>query len=266
MKKIIVLALTFVLAATALTGCSKSGASNSQDKSSGYLKSGEISFAVDDTFPPMEYRDQKNNNKLVGFEIDMGEEVGKRLGVKVKWVPTAWDGIMMGLKAKKYDAILSTLCITDARKKEIDFSKPYFKLDEIIAVKSGNTSIKSANDLKGKVVGCQIGAANQATLEKMGGLKEIKTYNKITDAYTDLKNGRLDAVVTEGPIAAYYKKNDASFDAILDKPIASQNVGIAYTKGNTALNNKVQKVLDKMKADGTFSKLSIRWFGTDLYK
>lgn len=263
MKKLLALTLACTLIILTLAGCG-SKTTGSNDKSGGYKTPGVLTLAVDDTFPPMEYRD--TNNKLVGFEIDLGNAIGKKLGVKVQWVPTAWDGIIMGLTAKKYDAIMSTLCITDARKKQIDFSKPYFKLQEIIAVKAGNTSIKTADDLEGKVVGCQIGGANQATLTKMSGIKEIKTYNKITDAYTDLGAGRLDAVVTEGPIAAYYKKTNTSFDALLDKPIASQDVGIAFTKGNTALNEKVQKALDELKADGTMSKLSIQWFGTDLYK
>lgn len=264
MKKFLTLFLTCTLLTLTLVGCGSSSTDNSQDKSSGYKTPGTLTLAVDDTFPPMEYRD--TDNKLIGFEIDLGNEMGKKLGVKVKWVPTAWDGIIMGLTSKKYDAIMSTLCITDQRKKQIDFSKSYFTLKEIIAVKAGNTSIKSADDLKGKVVGCQIGSANQATLTKMSGIKEIKTYNKITDAYTDLGAGRLDAVVTEGPIAAYYKKTNTSFDALLDKPIASQEVGIAFAKGNTVLNTKVQKALDELKADGTMSKLSIKWFGSDLYK
>lgn len=263
MKKKIAMILTVTMFILTLAGCSNNTSSGNND-SSGYKTPGVLTLAVDDTFPPMEYRD--SSNKLVGFEIDLGNAMGKKLGVKVKWVPTAWDGIMMGLKAKKYDAIMSTLCITDERKKQIDFSKSYFKLNEIIAVKAGNKSIKSKDDLIGKRVGCQIGSANQVTLNKISGIKEVKTYNKITDAYTDLQSGRLDAVVTEGPIAAYYKKNNASFDALLNKPIASQDVGIAFAKGNTALNNKVQKALDQLKSDGTMSKLSIKWFGTDLYK
>ena len=108
---------------------------------------GVITIGMDDTFPPMEYRNDKN--ELVGFDIEFGEAIGKELGVKVKYVPSAWDGIIPGLDAKRFDMVLSSMNVTEERKK-VDFVE-YFGAGQIVAVKAGNPlNIKSVDDLKGK--------------------------------------------------------------------------------------------------------------------
>ncbi|MDP4144587.1 MAG: ABC transporter substrate-binding protein [Bacillota bacterium] len=266
MKKFLMLMLTLALAVTTLAGCGQNAnntASTGASQVKGLLNQGELSIGVDDSFPPMEFRDENNN--LVGFDVDLANEIGKKLGVKIKWVPTDWNGILLSLNSKKFDIVLSSLSITDERKKQITFSDSYFDINQVIAVKNGNTSIKSSADLKGKAVGCQLGTTGDDAASKLTGLKELKKYDKATEAFHDLTIGRLDAVIIDSPVAGYYSKKGGGF-SVLDEKLTKEPIGIGFRQGNTDLQQAVQKAIDELKKDGTLSKLSVKWFGVDEYK
>lgn len=265
MKKILSIIMLVVLTAAVLAGCgSKSkedAALNSLDR---VKKAGKITIGIDDSFPPMEYRDDKNN--LVGFDIDLAQEIGKKLGVTVEHIPTDWNGVIEALKAGKFDMILSTLSITDERKQKILFSDPYIMEGQIIAVKKGNTAIKTSEDLKGKVVACQLGTTGEEAAKKVQGIKEIKPYDKITEAFHDLKIGRIDAVVVDELVGRYYISKSASDYDVLSQKLTDEPVGIGFKKEDKELRDAVQKAVNDLKADGTLSKISLKWFGTDIYK
>ncbi|QCX34772.1 amino acid ABC transporter substrate-binding protein [Caloramator sp. E03] len=224
--------------------------------------SGKIMIGLDDSYPPMEYRDDKNN--LVGFDIDLGNAIGKKLGVNIEWVPTAWDGILPALKAKKFDMILSALSITDERKKEIAFSEPYISGGPIIITKKENSSVSGVDAIKGKVVGVQLGSTGEVATEKTGVTKEIKKYDKITEAFMDLAAGRIDALVADDQVGRYYMGLEegkyVSPGKLMEEPF-----GIGFRKEDEKLKEAVQKAIDELKADGTLSKISLKWFKTDYY-
>lgn len=282
MKKILLFTLTTIVAASLFTGCGKkansvaSGASsediiNSIKKNDSIAamlpdkvkSAGKIVYGLDDAYPPMEYRDEKNN--LVGFDIDFGNAIGKKLGLKVEWVPTAFDGILPALKSSKFDAILASLSVTEKRKQEIGFSEPYIMGGPIIITKKDNTSIKKAEDLKGKVVGVQLGSTGENAVETLGGVKEVKKYDKIPQALLDLNAGRLEAVVADDQVGRYYIGLDANKYIVAGK-LAEEPFGIGFRKEDKALTDAVQKAIDDLKADGTLSKISMKWFKTDYYK
>ena len=224
---------------------------------------GEISIGIDDSYPPMEYRNDKNT--LVGFDIDFGNAIGKKLGVKINWVPNAWDGIIPALQSKKFDMILSSMSITNDRKEVVNFSDPYITGGPIIVVKKGTSTIKTEDDLKGRIVGVQMGSTGEEAVSKISGVKETKKYDKITEALQDLSAGRVEAVVADDQVGRYYVGLAGNLYSVAGK-LHDEPFGIAFRKNDTDLSEVVQKAMNDLKADGTLSKISIKWFKTDLYK
>lgn len=284
-KRIFSLLLFIVLTISVLSGCSGKGVSgqgasattHGSDIASSIPKdssiavtlpekiksSGKIMIGVDDTYPPMEYRDDKN--ALVGFDVDFGNAIGKKLGVNMQWVSTAWDGIIPSLQSGKFDMILSSMSITDERKKEVDFSDPYIEGGPVIITLKSNSSIKTGNDLVGKAVGCQLGTTGEDAANSIKGIKEQKKYDKITEALQDLTAKRIEAVIADDQVGRYYINLNSQEFMVAGK-MKDEPFGIAFRKNETALRSAVQKAIDELKSEGTLSKISLKWFGVDYYK
>ena len=247
-----------------------SGCSKKEDASSANLnslekvkKAGKLVFGLEDSYPPMEFRNSKN--ELVGFDIEMGNEIAKKIGVKADFQITDFNGIILALNASKFDAILSGMSITEERQKSIAFSTPYVNGGQVIAIKSGNSSIKSEADLQGKIVGAQLGSIGESTANAIKGIKEVKKYDKITDAFADLSNKRLDAVIMDAQVGGYYTTEKKGEYEILSKIISEEPMGIGMKQADKELKDAVDKAVSELKADGTLSKLSLKWFGFDAY-
>ena len=227
-------------------------------------KAGKLTIGIDDAFPPMEFRN--NKNELVGFDIDASREVGKRLGIKVEHIPTVWDTVILSLKSKKFDIVWSAMSITKEREKEISFTKPYIMEKQVIVVKKGNKKIKGLKDLGADtVVGVQLGSTSEDALAKLNKkFKEIKKYDKNTDAFLDLKIGRIDALAVDELVGRYYLSQKPGEYAVLKEELLSEPIGVGLRKEDVALKDKIQKTLDGMFKDGTMKKISIKWFGDDI--
>ena len=280
MRKWMALVLALAMTVLVLAGCGSSAADDpaagaddaapaaSTDGDSGdlgLLNDGVLMIGTDDTMPPMEYRD--DSDALVGFDVEMGDEIGRRLGVEVQWVPTDWDGLLMGLSSNKYDCVISLICVTEEREKTMDFSDPYYVLEELIVARADDDSVNAIADLPGKKVGCQTGSANYNSLIAMEDVNadDVAQYNAVTDELQDVISGRLDCAVMEGPTAYFYSQANDALKVVSDDPIEGHDVAIAYNKGNAALQEAVNAVLAEMKEDGTLSELSVKWFGVDVY-
>lgn len=227
-------------------------------------KAGKLVIGIDDAFPPMEFRTEKN--ELVGFDIDASKELGKRLGIKIEHVPTAWKGVIMSLKTKKFDIIWSGMSITEEREKEISFTKAYIMEKQVIVVKADNKMIKGLKDLgENTVVGVQLGSTSEEALAKLNKkFKEIKKYDKNTDAFMDLKIGRIDALAVDELVGRYYLSQKPGEYSVLKEELLSEPIGIGIRKEDAELKDKIQKALDGMFKDGTMKKISIKWFGDDI--
>lgn len=261
MKKIMSIILIVTMASVLLVGCGKKGTNNSL---TAVKKSGKLTVGVDDSYPPMEFRDA--NNKLVGFDVDLGDAVGKKLGVKTEYITNDFNGMVLALGSSKFNVIISAMSITDARKKSINFSNSYVMGGQVAIIKQGNTKIKKIDDLKGKIVSCQLGSTGDTAATAMKGLKEVKRYDKITDAYQDLSIGRVDAVVMDAQVGQYYVAKKPGKYKVLSEQISKEPIGIGFKKQDKELQAAVQKALNELKADGTLSKFSQKWFGFDAYK
>ncbi|WP_234120301.1 ABC transporter substrate-binding protein [Clostridium hydrogenum] len=262
-KKIFSLVLVLCISVLIFSGCTQNNSSSSEDSLDKVKKSGTLLVGMHDDYPPMEFRDEKDNT--VGFEVDLANEIGKKLGVKVKLVSNAWDGIFLALNAKKFDVIMSTVSITDERKNTMLFSDPIVYGGNAVYVKEGNNELKSEKDFPGKIIGCEAGSTGQNVLSKISGIKDIKKYNSTPDAFLDLKSGRISAVVTDPMVGDYYSQKEKGVYKKLKTTLTKEPIGAAFRKKDKSLRDGFQKAFNELKKDGTLAKLSKKWFGYDIY-
>ncbi|UFS70123.1 amino acid ABC transporter substrate-binding protein [Geomonas sp. RF6] len=257
MKKFVVLLAAMLVAAIATSALAADG-SFARVKSAGKMVIG-----LDDAFPPMGYRD--DSGKLVGFDIDTAEEVGKRLGIKIEWQPTAWDGVIHSLNAKKFDAIWNGMTITDERAKEVAFTKPYIMDGQIAVVRFNEKRFKALKDLKNVKVGAQKGSSALSSVKKLPTAPaELKEYEDNPKALLDLEAGRLDVVVMDNVTGRdFIAKRPGKFK-VIPGFISKEPFGIAFRKEDVELRGQVQKTLDKMVKDGSLAKISRKWFAEDI--
>lgn len=228
----------------------------------------KIVVGLDDNFPPMGFKDEKN--EIVGFDIDMAKEMAKGLGRDVEFKAIDWSSKEAELKSKRIDVLWNGLNITEKRKENMLFSDPYMEAKQLIFIPVG-APIKGQADLNGKVVGMQSGSTAEEDLDAdpafKATLKEVKKYPDCISAMMDLQNGRVDAIITDEVVGRYYMgKNPGKFIA-LETPVGPVGVfGIGFRKDETALKDEIQKVLNEMKQDGTSAKISTKWFGKDITK
>jgi polar amino acid transport system substrate-binding protein len=216
-------------------------------------------IASDATWPPMEYVDE--NGDIVGFDVDLIKAAGEAAGFEVKIQNTAWDGIFAGLGNGAYDAVISSVTITDERKAEMDFSVPYINAGQVIIVKAGSAAVTSLNDLAGKKVGAQIGTTGDMAVEGNSGVTR-KSYDEIGLAVEDLINGNIDAVVCDSLTAVdFVMKNDAYKGklVIAGEPFTEEFFGIAVKKGNTEVLDLLNKGLKAVIENGTRDQLVEKW-------
>jgi polar amino acid transport system substrate-binding protein len=219
----------------------------------------KITFGSDATFPPMEFVDSAKN--VAGFDVDMINAVAKAAGFQAVVKNTAWDGIFAGLTAGDYDAVLSSVTITDERKGTMDFSTPYVNAGQVIIVPKTNKKVTKPEQLSGLKVGVQIGTTGDIAVAKIAKVDK-KTYDEIGLAVEDLSIGRLDAVVVDSPIAANYVLQNEKYKAklmIVGVPFTEEFYGVAVKKGNAAVLDLINKGLAAIQKDGTLDKLKKKW-------
>lgn len=254
MRKVMSFILIGLLAMTLLTGC-------------GGTEKKKLVVGLDDNFPPMGFRDDKNT--IVGFDVDMAKEAAKRLGMEVEFKPIDWNSKEAELSSKRIDMLWNGLTITEKRKQNILFSSPYMENRQIIIVAAGS-AIKSKADLAGKIVGAQDGSSSVEAVEKdadtLNSFKEFKKFPDNVAALMDLKTGRLDAVVVDEIVGRYYTSKKSGEYAILTEHFGSEEYGVGLRKEDKELQTKLQKALDDMKKDGTSANISKKWFDADIVK
>jgi polar amino acid transport system substrate-binding protein len=252
MKKMLLVALCiFLLAGIAFAGGSK------PKEMKGAM---HLVVATDATWPPMEYVDE-SSKEIIGFDIDLMRAIADAGGFSVEFKNTAWDGIFAGLAAGKYDAIISSVTITEERKKEMDFSKPYINAGQILVVSSSMKGVTKLSEMTGKTVGAQIGTTGSFEIEKVSGVN-LKTYDEIGLAFEDLVNGRIQGVVADTPVAADFALQSDTYKGklkIVGEPFTEEYYGICVPKGNTQVLDAINAGLDKVLGTSTYKKIEEQW-------
>lgn len=262
MKKIFMMLTAIAVSAMVITGCgskNKTGIEGIKDR-------GKMIVGLDDSFPPMGFRDE--NNEIVGFDIDLAREVADVIGVDVEFKPVVWETIGMSLNNNDIDMIWNGCTITDARKKEMDFSTPYLNNKQILVV-APDSPIKGKADLAGKTIAIQLGSSSQEALEKdtevMASLKEVRKFENNVDALMDLKVGRVDAVIVDLVVGRYYISKHPEDYVVLDDSFQDEFYGIGMRKEDSTFVTEVNNALKQLNEDGTAAKVSEKWFGENVF-
>lgn len=247
-NRVLVFLLILVTATVAFAGGSK-------ETDDGVTR---ISIASDATWPPMEFVDE--SGKIVGFDIDLLDAIAKAGEFEVEVQNTAWDGIFAGLANGDYDAVLSSVTITEERRRTMDFSTPYLNAGQVLIV-AVDSSAMTLSDLAGEQVGAQIGTTGAFEIEKVSGV-ELRTYDEIGLAVEDLANGRISGVVCDSPIAADYVLQNDNYSGslmIVGDPFTEEFFGFAVKKGNSEVLDLINTGLDVVLKDGTVEELQDKW-------
>lgn len=268
MKKIVTLLMVMTLVLS-LGACSKENATNDNYGDSttaadaGTPAKTVIKVGVDDSYPPMEYRDE--SNKLIGFDIDFGTVLAEEMGIELEYVPTAWDGIFVGLTSDKYDCIISSVSLTAERLESYEFTSAYLSNGQVIVVKPGDESIKVPGDLKDKKVGVQIETTADIAAEKQNALSpfELTKYDTIMETFADLKAGRLDCVVVDYAVAIDYATKSPEDYVITSAQLTNEPIAICIKKGNTELKEQMDLAIKKLQDSGKLKEISMTWFNDD---
>jgi L-cystine transport system substrate-binding protein len=228
------------------------------------IKSADIiRIGTEGTYAPFTFHDASGT--LVGFDVEIAQEVAKRLGVTAQFTDGKWDGLIAGLDANRYDAVFNEVSITKARKAKYDFSDPYILSKAALIVKSDNKKIKSFADLKGKK-SAQTLTSNFAQIVKDNGGTVVGN-DGFSQSIDLLLAGRVDATVNDNLSFLDFKtkKPDAKIKIVATLDDADRS-GAIVRKGNPELVAAINKALADAKADGTYLKISQKYFGEDVSK
>jgi polar amino acid transport system substrate-binding protein len=223
------------------------------------VKKGALTFSMTGQYPPLNF---KKDGKLTGFDVEIGTEIAKRIGLEANPVTNPWETIIQGLKAKKYDAIIGSMTATPERDKQVDFTNPYYLSGAQIFVAEGNSDIQSKEDLKGKTIGVIQASTWKDMAEDLSD--QVKGYPTDVNALQDLELGRLDAVITDKIVGVSAQNEKGLKIKEIGDLLNEDRVSVAVAEGNKELADKINDALQSMIDDGTYEKISMKWFNTNI--
>lgn len=252
-----------------LVGCDKApgnnAASGSQDHLARIKSAGELKVGLEGDWQPFSFHDEKD--KLVGYDVEVAQNLAKKLGVKVKIVEGPWDGLFAGMDSGRYDLVINGVDITPERAKTYDFSTPYAYDRTVLITRFDNNDIHSFNDLKGKTTANSIGSTYQEIGEKYGA--KVSGVDTLAETLQMVKDKQVQATINASTSFGDYMKHrpdePLKIAATMDK---ATEYAIPMKKGadNASLKKAIDNALQEMKSDGTLSKLSVKYFSSDLTK
>ena len=256
MKKGLLVAAVAVSTAALIAGC---GSSSSDSKTS----SEKSTFVVgmEPTFPPFEFTE---NDKYVGFDLDLAQAVCDKMGVKMEVKSMGFDALIPALKSGQIDMIASGMDATPERAKQVAFTEPYFFDGYSVVVRKDNTTINGFEDLKGLTVGAQVGT-KPVDLATQYGAGTVKQYDANSQGWMELNSGTCDAVIINTSVALYYLKEggDKDLKIVGKSEVPATGLAMALNKDKPEQLEKVNKALADIKADGTYAKIYKKWFGVE---
>lgn len=235
-----------------LAGCASSGEDSTK-----------LKIGTDDTYPPFQYRDEAN--KLVGFEVDLGMELGKKLGREVEFISNSWAGIFNGLNSKNYDIIMSATSITPKRLETFIFTEPHMTNGQVIVTRKGEKSITKPEELEGLTVGVQLETtADIAATKYQEDMEfEVLRYNEVIQTFSAMKAGHVDVIVADYAVAIDYVNKDPDSYQLTEVMLTNEPIAITLRKDDTALRDELNAALLSLRESGELKALSIKWLGDD---
>ncbi|MGN1107392.1 MAG: amino acid ABC transporter substrate-binding protein [Huintestinicola sp.] len=279
MKKLRFIAAATVMAMT-LAGCGNTSGqaatettaapaeiSEGADKSLEKIKgNGKLILGLDATFEPMGYTNEKD--EIVGFDIDVAEEVCARMGVELVKQPIDWDTKEQDLAVGRIDCIWNGMSVNPSRAEQMNLSDPYMK-NAMVFVVPASSEVAAMGDLTGKNIAVQNGSSAQEILEA-SELCTSETPVNVTamatnvEALQQLELGLVDAVFLDSVVANYQITSAGKDYKVLPDGLEEEEYAIGFRKEDQTLRDEVQKILCEMKADGKLGEISTKWFGSDI--
>jgi polar amino acid transport system substrate-binding protein len=222
-------------------------------------KEGTIRIATEGAFSPFNYF---QGTKLAGFEIEIAEAVAAKMGVKIEWKALGFDALLAGLRQDRWDMVIASHGITEERAKAVTFTDPHYCSGGMVVAK--DAGIKSAKDLVGKTVSVQTGTTYLENVKKLAGVKDVKNFPQDTDARSALLTGRVDAWVTDRFVALQAVAANPSAGMKIGDFLFVERIASAVSKGNNSLAGEINKALAAVMAEGTYAKISAKWFNEDI--
>ena len=227
---------------------------------------GVFRIGTEGTYEPFTYHDE--SGKLTGFDVELGTAIAQRLGVKPQFVESRWDGLIAGLDLNRYDAVINEVAVTPAREAKYDYSDPYITSYAVLIVASDNTTIRTFDDLKGRKSANTL-TSNLGKIAAAHGAQVIPApgFNESIDLLT---SGRVDATVNDSLTFLDFSKRNPNAKvkvAALDtSPDSSDKSAVLIRKGSPRLRAAINKALTDIRKDGTYGRISQKYFGKDMYQ
>lgn len=268
-----ILSLTMILTACSNTGATSTDATVTATKESRQtgtadngslqrvLNAGKITFVGSGGYPPFNYFD--DNGNVVGFDVDVGQEIANRLGVELDYVTSDWDGLVEGLRNKRYDGILGSMAITEERQQVVSFTDPYYYSGAQLVVRN-DSGITDSSEMSGKTIAVATGTNYVGDAENLGA--EVSLYQDDNATALELINGRVDGVITDRLVALKAMSEISAGEdlELCGKILRLEEMGIAINQDDTSLLEKINQILADMRKDGTLTAISENWHGADI--
>ena len=251
----------FALVATAFvgTGCGDDGGGErGGGRGLGTITAGQLRVGSDIPYPPFEFGRPPGYE---GFDVDIVNEIAKRLDLEARFVKAPFDPIFRNLAQGRFDMVASAAPITPEREEIVDFSDPYFPADQSVTVNRGS-DIRTVADLDGKTIGAQRGTAGAAYARDEVDAKTVRPYDLIDDAFKALQPGQVEAVIYDFAVSKYQERSKK--DLVVVQTIETdEEYGLAFAKDSQRLRSRVNSTLARMKRDGTYTRIYRKWFEQD---
>jgi polar amino acid transport system substrate-binding protein len=222
-------------------------------------KDGTIRIATEGAFSPFNYF---QGAKLTGFEIELTEAIAGKMGLKIDWKALGFDALLAGLRQDRWDLVIASHGITEERSKAVTFAEPHYCSGGMVVAK--DAAIKGAKDLAGRTVSVQTGTTYLDNVKKVAGVKEVKNFPSDNDARSALVTGRVDAWVTDRFVALNSLAANPGAGMKIGDFLFVERIAAAVGKGNDGLAAEWNKALAAVLADGSYQKISTKWFNEDI--
>jgi polar amino acid transport system substrate-binding protein len=219
-------------------------------------RTGVLRVGTDATYPPFETIDPATGS-LVGFDVDLVRALAAQLAAKAEFVVVPFDGIVPGLKSGKYELVVSAMTITAERARQVRFTAPYTVAGQSIVVRRAEGSVRSAADLAGKRIGCQLATTGEMEAKKVPRARVV-SFDAIGSAFRDLENGNLDAAIADTPTARIFVRDHPTLD-LAGEPLTREEFGMAARLADADLVEALNRGLEELRATGEMRALEARW-------
>lgn len=274
MKKLLIVSLLFIFSIMlAACGSSSNSVSTSTSEEEDSKEEttldkikdrGELIIATSGDYRPFTYMDE--NNELTGYDIEWAKAIAEKMGLEPVFETGDFSGLIPGLNQGRFDMVMSSIHITEERKKSLDFSDPYAMDGAVAVVRKDSINISDPSEIEGLNVGVNAGSNWETYVRNIGGYKELKTFPGPTESIADLLNERIDAVILGQASAASYIKNapNGSEVEVSGEPLTGGEesyIVIALRKGDSELQKAINEAIAELKEDGTYDELAMKYFG-----